>query len=314
MKKILLATTALVAFAGAAAAEVKVTGTAEMGVIGGDGAIVTQGGSGDLQFWHEIEVTFGMTGETDSGLQFGASIQLDEAGESNGTTQSGASTFVSGAFGKLTMGDTDGALDWAMTETGIGTSIADDHTSHVGYNGNSGLDGSTNGAAGGDGLVARYEYSFGSFAVAASAEIDTDVGQDDVLGLGVKYNADLGGTTVGFGLGYQSNGTNDLIGVSAAATFGGGFQGIVNYTDMDGYGGNDSHWGLGLGYTMDALTVSANYGKYDLVGGGSVDGFGAAVNYDLGGGAVVQFGYGSDMDSTTAGDQEQYSFGLSLSF
>ncbi len=50
--------------------------------------------------------------------------------------------------------------------------------------------------------------------------------------------------------------------------------------------------GLGIGYTMDALTVQANYGSYDLVGAGSQDGWGLVANYDLGGGAVLMAGYG----------------------
>jgi len=326
MKKILLATTALLASATFAAAEVTVSGTAEMGIIGGDGNIATNGGSGDLQFWHSIEVKFGMTGATDSGLEFGATIELDEASASNGLNHYGATSFIKGAFGTLTMGDTDGAYDWALTEIGIGSAIADDHTTHVGYNGNSGLDGSTNGASG-DGLIARYEYAFDAFAVAVSAEIDSDddvvVGgvvtstSDDVFGLGFKYNADLGGTTIALGLGYQTNGKRDYIAVSAAAGFGGGFKGVLNYADLDGLvaGDRDKYMGIGLGYTMDALTASINYGQYDVLGAGDdIDGFGVAVNYDLGGGAVVQFGYGSDTDGGTLGDQEQYSLGVALSF
>ncbi|HEX9858652.1 MAG TPA: porin, partial [Paracoccaceae bacterium] len=49
MKKILLATTALVGFAGAAAAEVALTGYAEIGVAGGNGGVETQ-------FWNDIDV------------------------------------------------------------------------------------------------------------------------------------------------------------------------------------------------------------------------------------------------------------------
>ena len=132
MKKVLLATSALVASAGIASAQgVELSGHAEMGIIGGS-AIETQ-------FHTDIDVTFTMSGETDNGLTFGASIDLDESdGSGTGatavgasaafgnTTQGGETVFISGSFGTLTMGDTDGAFDWALTEVAIGGAIADD--------------------------------------------------------------------------------------------------------------------------------------------------------------------------------------------
>ena len=47
--------------------------------------------------------------------------------------------------------------------------------------------------------------------------------------------------------------------------------------------------------------------------GASLDSYGLAVNYDLGGGAVVMAGWGSDV-SIAAGDQDQWSIGLGMSF
>ncbi|RMH39212.1 MAG: porin, partial [Alphaproteobacteria bacterium] len=68
MKKVLFATTALVATAGVAAADVSISGYAEMGVIGGTGM--------DAQFHTDIDATFSMSGTTDNGLTFGASVDL----------------------------------------------------------------------------------------------------------------------------------------------------------------------------------------------------------------------------------------------
>lgn len=310
MKKILLATTALVGFAGAAAAEVALTGYAEIGIAGGNGDVETQ-------FWNDIDVTFKLSGETDGGLTFGATIDIDELrGNSIPATTvatNKSSVFVSGAFGKITMGDTDGALDWALTEIYRGTALADDHSSHAGAYWNSGLDGIY------DGQVARYEYSFGDFAAAVSAEMDdTGVG-DAALGLGVKWSGDLGGTAVGAGLAYQSNGDIDIIGVSADATLANGILLNAGYVDLD----NGADWtGVAVGYQTGALLVQANYGVYSLVGG-DVDGWGLVANYDLGGGAVVMAGYGSG--DINPGNNEihgqggvdttdTFSLGLGLSF
>ena len=71
MKKILFATTALVATAGVASAEIALTGMAEMGIY--------DNGNDDTQFFTDIDVTFTMSGEADNGLTFGANVDLDES-------------------------------------------------------------------------------------------------------------------------------------------------------------------------------------------------------------------------------------------
>ncbi|KKK72886.1 hypothetical protein LCGC14_2899410, partial [marine sediment metagenome] len=221
------------------------------------------------------------------------------------STQGGETIFVSGSFGTLTMGDTDGALDWALTEAIIGSAINDDHE-HAGYNGNSGLDGTY------DGQIARYDYSFGDFGFAASAELSDDNSGDDVFGLGGKYSGDFAGVALGFGLGYQTADNADIIGVSVSGKLASGFQAILNYTDLDGVNGADNHTGVALGYNTGAITVAMNYGVFDLVGGGENEGYGLIGNYDLGGGASLQAGYGH---STVGGvDGDRYSFGVAMAF
>ena len=434
MKKVLYATTALVATAGFATAQVAddmgvvdpmaapapvavapvaeapaidsvgvaITGFAELGVFdpGGD--------DGQIQFHTDIDATFTMVGETDGGLSFGADIDIDEtdsdqtisgtpvnrtggdtpelqeadldvdgdgtitSGELNNfldqqnqqlgdieiggspafdnSKQGGESIFISGTFGTLTMGDTDGALDWALQEAIIGAALNDDNE-HDGYNGNPGFDGAY------DGQIARYEYAFGDFAVAVSAEIDDTGDNDPVLGIGARYatsialaGRDLG---LGFGLGYQridsfqdigdeigdqindrddDTESADIVGISADIDFGGGFSGIINYSDSDTALDRPAqeHVGIALGYTIDALTVAANYGKFSrddvdvtdddgVVTGtrsNDLDGYSVIVNYDLGSGAEAQFGYGHSSFTDDDGDQDrdQFSLGIAMAF
>ena len=309
MKKVLFASTALVAFSGAAVADVTLSGRAEMGIFDSDAVAGTQ-------FFTDIDVTFTMSGETDGGLTFGASIDLDESDDGdafNQSSQGGETIFISGSFGTVTMGDTDGALDWALTEAGnVGNpgSIADDETSHAGYN-DAYLD------ITGDGQILRWDYSFGDVGVAVS--IDDDNGGGEVgYAVGLRYNLDLGGTIVALGIGHQEAAslvvgpTASVTGVSAAATFTNGFSAGLVYADFDdnnpGALGPDSSLGIGLGYTTGAFSIHANYGEIGLDNGLDVDGFGVAAAYDLGGGAVVHFGYRDDdvIDS--------FSLGLGLSF
>ncbi|PTX57709.1 outer membrane protein OmpU [Litoreibacter ponti] len=335
MKKVLFASTALVAFGGAAVADVALSGRAEMGIAQSS----STNSEVEMQFFTDIDVTFTMTGETDNGLTFGASVDLDEGGDGSSasddnTDDGGATIFISGGFGTVTMGDTDGAMDWALKDAGNvgnGGSIADDETSHPGY-----LGAYHDGAAGQDGQILRWDYSSGAFGVAISFEQgDRDLGattgvadETDGFGLGFKYALDLSGTTVNFGLGYQTiDGLPidvDIVGVSVDAAFGNGLSAGIVYTDGDIFGVADSdHIGVGLGYTTGALTLHANYGQYDFGDGTEADGYGLSVAYDLGGGAVVHMGYG-DGDSTataaaapsavTSGDRKSFSLGLGLSF
>lgn len=290
-----------------------------MGVVDGDHLSTAQ-------FHTDIDVTFNLSGEADNGLTFGATIDLDE--ELGFSAFNGGPEAVWIAYGgaRLTMGDTDGAFDWALTEVGIGGALADDHTTHAGFNFNSGLDGTF------DGQIARFDYSFDSFAVAISAEIDDSGTFDPVWGIGFRYTGELAGLDLGVGLGYQTvdlGADVDVVGLSVDTTFDNGLQAIVNYSQWDIGGTDVDHWGLGLGYTMNALTLSANYGEYSFPGSAKDSGFGLAANYDLGGGLVVQFGYGSsDIDvgpsvfgigggnfaGMPAGDYDQYSLGLAMSF
>ncbi len=309
------------------------------------------------QFYSSMDVTFTLSGQTDGGLTFGATIDLDEIGDDcrggtydesrpgaidinqNGvvdtavftctvgdsidaTNRDGQGTeeqsiFVSGAFGTLTMGDTDGAYDFALDEAILGGTIADD-LEHAGYNGNAGLDGTN------DGQVATYQYALSGFEFAVSAELDDGrrINQgtnQTIYGVGARYTFSniSSAADVTVGAGYQGSGGVNIYGASINAQFSNGFQAILNYSRLDGNGVNSaadySHYGIAVGYTMNALTIAANYGSYDFEAGASSDGYGLAVNYDLGGGAVLQAGYGN---GTTRGAPraEQYSFGLSMAF
>ena len=101
MKKILLATTVLGMTAGFASAEVTLSGDARMGIL-------DAGGSSTAEFTSRARVKFTASGETDNGLSFGAELRADNAGDAAKGTA--GTVFVSGAFGKLSMGDVDSAF------------------------------------------------------------------------------------------------------------------------------------------------------------------------------------------------------------
>jgi outer membrane protein OmpU len=315
MKTLLLASTALVATAGIAAADVAITGYAEIGIIGGDAYTDSR-----TQYHTDIDVTFSMTGESDGGLSFGAKVDLDENGAFNNTTQGGETYFLSYGGLRLDMGDTDSAYDAAMQEVALaGASIADDETTHAGYNGNSGMDGIHGGQ------IARVSYSASGLTVGVSAAVaDSDAGNDNpALAIGAAYTADMGGTSVTVGGGYITQEDNaDMLGISVKAAMAGGFSVGVNFSEMDYAAAgleNQTHMAIGVGYSMDALSIGLNYGVYNDhagVDGDEDSGFGVAATYDLGGGLAAHFGYGnSTMENAgVETDSDSYSLGLSMSF
>ena len=210
MKKILFATTALVATAGVASAEVSLSGWAEIGIVGGSAY-------GDVtQFHTDVDVDFTLRGEADNGLTFGADVDLDEASSFGPLDDMGVSYFVAYGNARLDMGDVDGALDAALQEVNIAGTIDDLETTHAGFNANSGLDGTY------DGQIATFSYAFNDFTAYMSVEMDDTDTFDPIWGLGFRYVANLGGIDLGVGVGYQQ-GDEDLAnatGFLAAAGFG----------------------------------------------------------------------------------------------
>lgn len=335
MKKVLLATTMLVAGASIAAAEVTLSGDARMGVISNYDDAATATNEGDLNFTSRARVTFNLSAESDSGLSFGASFRADNAGPAS--TGTGGSVFVSGAFGKLSMGDVDGAAKAAVGQvdsvglTGLGdlneiTYIAaggfEDPFSAVGFQ------------VTGD-PTALYEYSAGSFTAYVSVTNPgfTDEGiapppvwEGMAYAVGGKYS--LGDYTVA--LGYEKldasvlttgaaalDAKNVVLGVSG--TFSGvTVKGVysrgseaLTATDFDQYA-------LSATYTADALGVTAfmSNATATVAGAAAADerGLGLGVSYDLGGGATIKGGVARYSDKLAGVSDTAFDLGVALSF
>ena len=334
MKNILLATSALSTTAAIASAQgaVTITGAAQMGILGGEWLVPNNliSAYDEFELLTDIDVTFTMSGQTDTGLTFGASIDLEESdGSGSGNDAEGASPafdnrdqggeeiFVSGSFGTLTMGDTDGALDWALVDIGLGESLGDAHTSHIGYIGNDFVD-----SQDGDGQIARYDRSFGDFAFAFSADI-AEAGGKDILSAGAKYSIAFPIMRLGVGIGWQQREPHefdegkekDAIGVSLDADFDNGFQIVANYVDLgdspEGYLNKENNTvtelfkGFGIGYEMDKWSFAMNYSRIteEWPVYTAQNGYGIAVNYDMGGGAEFQMGF-SESNCNPLGDND----------
>ncbi|MEM8787012.1 MAG: porin [Pseudomonadota bacterium] len=325
MKNVLLTTSALVCFAGFAYAEVSLSGSAEMGIT------FDESDPDDVEFNNDIDVEFTLTGATDNGIAFGANIDLDQA-DGGATIEESNDVFISGTFGTLTLGDTDGAYDRALSNI-AGAGLEDE--ADLG-DGTSGLDGAA------DGEVLRYDYSFADFTFSASLELEEGL-TEEVYAFGLAYSGELAGFEIAAGAGFQmtqtdggilGDGDHTAIGGSVVVGFA-GFDLTVVYQNIDRPDDiavavtedlvSDNNVGVSLEYSIGALGAGVGYEfseistavPGELASRNIVQGF---VTYDLTGGAelVAAIGYedveggvagpGTDESNITAG------FGLGLAF
>ncbi|AWB49902.1 porin [Gemmobacter aquarius] len=294
MKKILLATTMFVAASAAAHAEVTLSGDARMGV-------TNNIASGDTAFTSRARLKFTMSGETDGGLSFGASFRAHEAFNANrDALTSAGSVFISGAFGKLTMGNVAGAAEAAVGDlSGVGFTGLGDYSDTMFLTG--------------DGAepepIVQYAYTAGDLAVYASA---TDGVTLKNYALGVSYTM----SGYNFGLGYESTDAADGPGVDGThlvASVGGTFGAVAAkavYGKADIGAGTTTQYGLSATYTANALAVTGFYKVADAATKTTAMGLGAA--YDLGGGASVKGGLVNvDVDGI---EDTVYDLGVSFDF
>jgi len=266
MKKLLLASTALVLSAGIANAQaVSIGGEGRMGIMARNAGVWTWAQENRLQFNFSVSV------EADHGLTFGA---FSRARMTNGATGvfSGSRVWVESNGLRLTFGNTDGAVRGAGVAFGYAGGCG------VGYEGGQqcgdsmGLLGQTQGFAstgGGAASRVRLDYSMGSTRVAVSH----DSGKATEIGVRTSFDA----WTVA--LGYTNSGSGSTV-LSV------------------GYNGGSWSAGAGVarvnGDTNYVLQGSANVGGGSLYGYvgrvGGDNSYGLNYGYGLGGGATATLG------------------------
>ena len=282
MKKVLFATTALVFSAGIAAAEVTISGSANMGVKYNENG-VSYAPTKKAAGWYEIDMDVVGTTETDSGLTFGASVDLDSdyASALAGTAQTAidGEVFVSGAFGKFTIGNLDPmADDYGLTDIGLDGIGTDDVAETSAYTGSA---------------DARWDYSVGALTVGVSLNT---VAED--FGLAAAYDFGTFGVAVTFD--HDESASNDSTAILLTGSVS-GIKGELYYANSDA---TDASYGVYAAYTTGALTLEASYADADAVADAA---YGVGAKYDLGG-ATLAGGIGKVNDETVA------DFGVSFKF
>lgn len=346
MKKVLFASTALAAMAigGAASAQgITLFGDARLGLgynIDNAGApllfaedeqieLIAPDGSSifvdDLREDGEVRavsrVRFGvrMSGQTNSGITFGATIRADNAsgGQGGDGVNSGmrsGSVFASGAWGTITMGDTNGADEQHVGDVnGTGSLTNFDDLNETLYFTNGGQLSSDSGLtiAPGKRPTVRYDYNFAGFGLSASTDRDLED-----IAVGGSYTFDFQGGSFDIGAGWaQVDGrgvVNDIEqwSVGLGGTFG-DFNAKILYSEASTDGGGPegleeaelNQWAIGAGYNMNEWSFNAYYrGYFDATGSAAgfddTESYGIGVAYDLGGGAVLAGGIAKSFGSS----------------
>jgi outer membrane protein OmpU len=214
MKRVLFATTATSALllGGIASAQgIALFGDARLGLgynIENDGDVLIEDGDtpDDLRAVSRVRFGVNMTGETDSGITFGATIRADNAigGQGGDNGQTAGSVFVSGSWGTLTYGDTNAADEqWVGDVPGDYslTSLNElDESRFISNGGGFGGEGGNDFAANPFARpTVRYDFDIMGFGASLSSNRDlTDI----VVGAG--YATDFGGGSWSIGAGYNN--------------------------------------------------------------------------------------------------------------
>jgi len=279
MKKVLLATTALVAFAGAASADVNLSGSARFGLQWRDNAVAP---APSTTLEKRVTLNIDMTTETDSGLELGARIRLRN-NETNLTDVNGAVVYLKSGGLKLSVGNVCGALE-CMPGAYAGT---------IGLNGNGFSNVVMNTADKGYWNWVAYsssgpgfngvevEYSAGDFSgMLTYAALNDVTTNPNVIGAHVAYT--FGDWTVA--LGVQDGDTIPALDKTVLTVGGklGDFGVGLAYADNDGV----NKYTVNGSYSFGATTVAA-YVSDDSSVAATDNPWGLGVSYDLGGASLV---------------------------
>jgi len=295
MKKVLLATTALVLTAGVASAEIALSGGARMGLQNNDGLT-------SLDKRMTVNVTG--TAETTSGITFGALMRFRSeedastviagarvymqtngvevgAGNINGAIESmpglyNASVGLTGlGWGGIVTnvvggdlvggtGDSDDAVYWdwdAYSSSGNGPEGVEvsyaggGFAAHLSYS----SDDLSNGGAGGDDerLGAYASYAMGDWTVALGVQESDDDDED-------KTVATIGGAigSASVGLAYANNDGITKFAVNGSTTFGG--TTVSAYVADENTTGTEMAYGLGVSHDLGGASLTAGIANTEL--------------------------------------------------
>jgi len=296
MKKVLFATTALIATTGMAAAEVTFGGYGRFGLFYQENAA----GTNETRIEQRFRLT--ITGQTvsDNGLEFEGRIrfQTDEngAGASSVAKSSAAGFAVSSGGFRLDVGHVSNVIDSGDVVNYFGYGVG--LTSFMEQSNNFGNTATGFGTSGTDfdtvAPTVKLRYSVGDFTVSASVT-------DDAVTQSVAVTGTAPAVAGGGNSSYQIGASYSFGNYSVGAVFGSTETG-------GGTGPDNDEWIIGFNGEVGALAFAVIVGDSDAQDlAGNSTSFGFSVKYDIGAVTDIRFVY---TDDGSTGDSDAYGIGF----
>ena len=272
----------------------------------------------DTSAVNRVRVSFSGSGTTDGGIEYGASMRADHAAAAATGAGTAGSQYISGAFGKISMGDLGGAdKDATGHLAGVGLTGLGDHN-EIQYQGalhNLG-----------------YQYSVGGLTFGYSQNTAVKTGSNSAMG--ISWSGDMGGVAVTAAAGQSKVGTATQTTFSTSISTGGLTVKAITSTNDNGTtaavtelaanrtasatvayraevaAANNADLdsaGLSVSYAMDSMTVTAFTMTESMTGEADADFSGVGMSYDMGGVALK-------VGVVDNNDQQLVDFGVSFSF
>ena len=311
MKKVLFATTALVATAGMAAAEVTLGGYGRFGLYYQENAA----GTNETRVEQRFRLT--ITGSTvaDNGLEFEGRIrfQTDENGDgaSNTANTSAAGFAVSTGGFRLDVGNVSNVIDSGdvVNYFGYGVGLTSSIEQSNGF-GNTAVGFGTSETFNTVAPTIKLRYNVGDFTVSVSYTDDaatTATAFETAATLATGTPPVAGSLT---GAGTTAGGGNSSYQLGASYSFGNYAVGAVigSNETAGGTGPDNDEWIIGFTGEFGALAVSAIVGDSDAQGlAGNSTSFGLSAKYDISAATELRFVYA---DNGAAMNAETYGIGF----
>ncbi len=300
MKKVLLTTTALTLIAGAAAAEVSLSGAARFGFQYNSGATGT---TPKTTLEKRTTINIDASTSTDSGLALGARVRI-RSDEVTGSAVNGSVVYAKQGNMKVSVGNVAGALGvmpglfgGSVGLNGNGYHNVVTNTVTAGYWGWTSYSSRGNGANG-----VQVDYSMGNVNLAVSyAALNDATTAANMLGAMVSFST--GGWTIAAGT--QQSSAAGGVGDKTVLTVGGklGNVGVgLAYASNNG----TTKTAVNASYNTGAMTISGFIANDSSAGANVASGLN--VSYDLGGAAIVVGITRTPMATTVASGGVKFGF------
>ncbi|MGH1576893.1 porin [Planktotalea sp.] len=308
MKKVLFATTALIATAGVAAADVSFGGYGRFGAQYTDPAGAAKGTTAAVS---RFRLQVDASAESDNGLSFSARVRFQA--DNGGVMSTNAPVFRVGAGGlTVTVGNIVGAIDAMPGNYPLGTKSAGLGLQGLGWNsvaantvthGIFTFDNYSSAGAGTAPNGVTLAYAAGDFGVTASYS-SNGAGAAKVERSAISASYTFSGWTVALGYQDSNNNAHDMTILTVGGNVGIADVGFQVAQVGSGAATTVTKYQINAGFDVGAATRV--YGYVNSENNGVGEGYGLGVSHDLGGGASIEGGIASiatlGKNSTTVAD------------